>query len=87
MKVRHNRKRIQEVIKHHKRYLWIWNEISRMHGVCVGLHQAVSEVERLGELVKNVEWSKFGVQQPSSDYIREMKRGHDEYLRNLTRSA
>ena len=26
-------------------------------------------------------------QPPSSDYIGEMKRGHDEYLRNLTRSA
>lgn len=24
---------------------------------------------------------------PVTDYIAEMKRGHDEYLRNLTRSA
>lgn len=87
MKVRHNRKRIQTVIAHHKRYLWIWNEISRMSGICMGLQQAVTEMERLGELVKNADWSKFGVQPAPLDYIGEMKRGHDEYLRNLARGA
>lgn len=99
MKVRGIRKQAQKRMKRDKQFIWIWSSIEVMSGWVQGLYKVSDGISAINDALKSVDWATWGkiaktVQvtgresgPPVVDYIREMKRGHDEYLRNLTRSA